>query len=143
GGARRPRPSASALSKPLALAHCGARAAPDGHAQSGRRPPHRRRCRRRSPRSSFLDSDPALVRDVEDDAVRVAELALEVDAAAALQLAVKAPAVALGLFGVLLEVVDDEADVMQAVEILAALIARRVVGVELEQRQIDDAVGKR
>ena len=45
--------------------------------------------------SSFLDSYPAFVRDVEDHAVRVAELALEIDAAAALQLAMEAAAVRL------------------------------------------------
>ena len=52
------------------------------------------------------------MREVEDDAVRVAELALEIDATAALQLAVEAAAVLLHPLGVLLQVVDDEPHVV-------------------------------
>src|SRR5581483_10889139 len=91
---------------------------------------------------SSLYSDPALVRDVEDDAVRVAELALEVHPAAALQLAVELAAVRADALAERLQVVDDEAHVVDADEILAALVARGVVGMELEEREVDDAVGE-
>ena len=52
-------------------------------------------------------------------------------------------AVLLHGLGVLLQVVDDEAHVVDAVEVLAALVAGGVVGVELEKREVDDAVGER
>src|SRR5688572_5620257 len=54
----------------------------------------------------------------------------------------KTAAVLLHALGVSLEVVDDEAHVVDAVEILAALVAGGVVAMELEQREVDDAVGE-
>src|SRR3954469_10326161 len=83
------------------------------------------------------------MRDIENDAVRVTELAFEVDAAAALQLAVEAAAVLLHALAVLLEIVDDESHVVNAVEVLAALVAGGIFRMELEQRQVDDAIGER
>src|SRR6185295_12109985 len=52
-------------------------------------------------------------------------------------------AVLLHRLAVLLQIVDDEAHVVDAVEVLAALVAGRVVGVELEEREVDHAVGER
>ena len=62
---------------------------------------------------------------------RIDDLTIEVHATPALQLAVELAAVLLHRLSVLLQVIDDEAHVMDAVEILAALVAGGIIRVEL------------
>src|SRR5579862_981202 len=89
----------------------------------------------------FLRADPALVRDVEDDAVGVAELLLVIERVLVLgQVEEELAAGGLDVLPRLVEVVDDEAEMMGADIVLAALLAGGVVGLVVQQRQVDRAV---
>ena len=83
------------------------------------------------------------MRNVEHDAIGVAELALEIHPATAFQFAMKVSAIGLDPSAARLQVIDNKSHVVQADEVLATLIASGIFGMEFEQCEIYRAVGQR
>src|SRR6267378_2059899 len=87
--------------------------------------------------------DPALLGDVEDDAVGV--LVLDLEVRVFLVLAEREEELAAGRLDALLrrlEVIDLEAEVVRADEIGGVLEARARLALVLEEREVDDAVAE-
>src|SRR2546423_1733884 len=133
------------------------------HASMGCRPSGRRRCgafstrrpraRAGSPSSArappdifppeLLSTEPALLGDIEDHAVGI--LVLDLEVRLFLRLAQREEELAAGRLDLLLrclEVVDLEAEVMRADEIGRILQPRAGLAFVFEQGEVDDAVGK-
>src|SRR5688572_18993131 len=91
----------------------------------------------------LLGALPALLRDVEDDAVGVLEFSLEIlllDVVAEVE--EERAAQGLDLLLRLLEIFDLKAEVVRADEVLGVRKPRAAAARVVEQRQVDDAVGE-
>ena len=78
---------------------------------------------------SRLGPDPALVRDIEHHAIRVPEFALEIDPSPTFQFTMEAATISFNVLAHRLEIFNDEADMVNTVEVLAPLVTGFLISV--------------